>query len=317
MQHLLFGVYLCAFLIGFISIFYLRLQYNTYRFQFLKTYSYHILALNIVVLFMALTQYYYTNILNTVQATGLIKLQLVTDLLFLIQKGVEYLGILVITYTLVSIHYQMLDQETRRMVKYIFIFILIVSTFTYGVGVAYYLNDKDNLLRFFCDIFACFSFMVVICIYGLTLFKRHWDNYNLNITIRSFLFFYLFVLSAFLILILFRIPYRNIYVSAVILLINLFSLLWSRNIIKREAQNKFSLNIKDSNIKHLVSEYNISNRELEILEYILKGYSNREIQKKLFISPHTVKNHNYNLYKKLGVSSRSELLRKVLENQLV
>ncbi|MGD8538486.1 MAG: helix-turn-helix transcriptional regulator [Candidatus Aminicenantes bacterium] len=53
--------------------------------------------------------------------------------------------------------------------------------------------------------------------------------------------------------------------------------------------------------------YKISNREREIIELILDGMSNADIEKKLYISSHTVKNHIYHIYQKLGVKNRVQI----------
>jgi DNA-binding NarL/FixJ family response regulator len=45
-------------------------------------------------------------------------------------------------------------------------------------------------------------------------------------------------------------------------------------------------------------------REIEILRAIGIGASNSEIAKKLFISPHTVKTHVYNAFKKINITNR-------------
>ena len=50
----------------------------------------------------------------------------------------------------------------------------------------------------------------------------------------------------------------------------------------------------------------LTRREKEILKLLAMGMQNQEIAGKLFISPHTVKTHAYNLYKKIHVSSRFE-----------
>ncbi len=57
-----------------------------------------------------------------------------------------------------------------------------------------------------------------------------------------------------------------------------------------------------------VEKFRLTPREEEILRLILEGASNREIEKKLFISPSTVRNHVYNIYQKLGVKNRLELI---------
>lgn len=52
----------------------------------------------------------------------------------------------------------------------------------------------------------------------------------------------------------------------------------------------------------------LTNREKEIVDYIIMGLSNKEIGEKLFISPNTVKNHVYNIYKKVNVKNKVELI---------
>jgi LuxR family maltose regulon positive regulatory protein len=49
-----------------------------------------------------------------------------------------------------------------------------------------------------------------------------------------------------------------------------------------------------------------SSRELEILRYLATGLSNREIAAELYISLNTMKTHVRSLYRRLGVSSRSQ-----------
>jgi DNA-binding CsgD family transcriptional regulator len=54
----------------------------------------------------------------------------------------------------------------------------------------------------------------------------------------------------------------------------------------------------------------LSNQEIKIKEYILSGKSNKEIAEELFISLNTVKTHITNIYYKLNVSNRKELINK-------
>ena len=58
----------------------------------------------------------------------------------------------------------------------------------------------------------------------------------------------------------------------------------------------------------LLDKYELSQREREILVLLMRGRKNKEIAKELFISENTVKVHVYNIYKKLGVSSRLAIL---------
>lgn len=61
-------------------------------------------------------------------------------------------------------------------------------------------------------------------------------------------------------------------------------------------------------LRCLSSEYNITGRELEILLLVIDGNTNQEIGNQLFISPNTVKNHISNIYRKLEVRNRYELI---------
>ena len=66
------------------------------------------------------------------------------------------------------------------------------------------------------------------------------------------------------------------------------------------ATQAFTLN--EERLKHL----GITRRELEILELIAKGLSNREIADKLFVSENTVKTHSSRLFDKLSARRRTQ-----------
>jgi LuxR family maltose regulon positive regulatory protein len=52
----------------------------------------------------------------------------------------------------------------------------------------------------------------------------------------------------------------------------------------------------------------LSEREIDILECLAEGLSNREIAHRLTISLSTVKTHTRNIYTKLGVNSRTQAI---------
>jgi two-component system, NarL family, response regulator LiaR len=60
----------------------------------------------------------------------------------------------------------------------------------------------------------------------------------------------------------------------------------------------------------LVAKLELSKRELEILNLMAKGHSNKEIGQELFISISTVKTHNQNLFAKLDVKRRIQAVEK-------
>jgi DNA-binding NarL/FixJ family response regulator len=52
----------------------------------------------------------------------------------------------------------------------------------------------------------------------------------------------------------------------------------------------------------------LSKREEEIVSKVAEGLKNREIADLLFVSEHTVKNHLFRIFSRLGISSRTELI---------
>lgn len=67
----------------------------------------------------------------------------------------------------------------------------------------------------------------------------------------------------------------------------------------------------------LVSQLELSKRELEILNLLAQGHSNQEIAEKLFVSLSTVKTHNQNLFEKLDVKRRTQAVEKARRLNLI
>ena len=63
-------------------------------------------------------------------------------------------------------------------------------------------------------------------------------------------------------------------------------------------------------------EADLSKRELTILQALQSGRSNKQIAAELFLAEQTVKFHLTNIYRKLGVSSRTEAVRYAFEHGL-
>lgn len=65
------------------------------------------------------------------------------------------------------------------------------------------------------------------------------------------------------------------------------------------------------NLDGVIETYGLTTREQEILRLVLEGASNKDIERKLFISSSTVRNHIYNIYQKIGVRNRLELINRI------
>ena len=58
-------------------------------------------------------------------------------------------------------------------------------------------------------------------------------------------------------------------------------------------------------------------REMQIIALIVAGYTNKDLAKELKISQNTTKHHLTNIFNKLGVSNRLELVLYAIDNRLV
>jgi len=56
---------------------------------------------------------------------------------------------------------------------------------------------------------------------------------------------------------------------------------------------------------------------MDVLREMARGLPNSEIAKKLFISPHTVKNHITAIYRKMGMDDRTRVVLTAIRTGLV
>lgn len=61
----------------------------------------------------------------------------------------------------------------------------------------------------------------------------------------------------------------------------------------------------------------LSEREVEVLQRVAKGETNREIAERLFLSPDTIKSHVSNIYRKLDVNRRAQAVARAKELEII
>ena len=61
-------------------------------------------------------------------------------------------------------------------------------------------------------------------------------------------------------------------------------------------------------LRDVLIQKGLSNREAEVAELVTKGLSNKEVANQLFVTEKTVKFHLTNIYKKMSVKSRAQLI---------
>jgi len=76
-------------------------------------------------------------------------------------------------------------------------------------------------------------------------------------------------------------------------------------------------NLEAAKMVERSKEERLSYRELEVLEMVCKGLSNHEVAKNLFLSEKTVKNHLTNIFRKIGVTDRTQAVLYAIKNKIV
>lgn len=69
--------------------------------------------------------------------------------------------------------------------------------------------------------------------------------------------------------------------------------------------------------KTLIENINLTNREKEVVAWVAKGASNKEIAKELVISENTVKNHISNILNRLNIRDRVQIVIFAYEKNLI
>jgi DNA-binding CsgD family transcriptional regulator len=82
-------------------------------------------------------------------------------------------------------------------------------------------------------------------------------------------------------------------------------------LVKKPAGAEFVMNDK------ALRSLNITRREYEVLEFLAAGLANKEIARKMGVSPNTIKTHLGNLYDKLEVQRRTQAIQKAKMLELI
>jgi DNA-binding CsgD family transcriptional regulator len=100
-------------------------------------------------------------------------------------------------------------------------------------------------------------------------------------------------------------------VPALLFLSNAGQILGLRRFLSRHGRPILPETLTPVKMQRFRDESRLSTREGEVLDLLLNGKSNKDIERELFISHHTVRNHVHNIYQKLGVSSRLQLMNRI------
>jgi DNA-binding CsgD family transcriptional regulator len=186
-------------------------------------------------------------------------------------------------------------------------------------GSAAYIIDAEYKWLYFVHMIWIFSVILIIfsVLTGVFIYSRRVNEKDIKKQLSSFALifssgFILFALANFGFYF-FNLNSEN-FDPLIFAIINISPFVWLRFYWNKGSMVQQDTGITTSySFPNVVADFNISARESEIIRLIIEGKSNKEIEVILSISFNTVKNHIYNIYRKLGVNSRSQLIRFINE----
>jgi len=279
--------------------------YKINKYPYIKALGYYTLLFNLAYLILFFYSYLSINLPNKIMEQSFSKYSFLNEYF----ASVFILCLLFFSY---KIYLGFNKRTYSSLAHWIFSGILIFLSVSY-IARLILLNEYNFLwLDFLFEYFFENLLLLEILILILLVAKKPKADPQSTIN-KSFGILYLlrYIVSFILFLFIVSVGYNEI-VKAILgfsflLVLNLLPLFWINFYFIPFAKHVF--NIQDANSLDAYCQlFGISKREKEILELISKGKSNKEISELLFISYSTVKNHIYNLFQKLNVSSRFELI---------
>ncbi len=111
-------------------------------------------------------------------------------------------------------------------------------------------------------------------------------------------------------------PQETFYVDPMVVISILYSIsvIWifykkdPLGIYGKAGSQASNIRLEEETTKKICEQYQLSEREREVVDAILLGLNNPEVGKNLFISENTVKRHMNNIFRKTGTKSRYEMI---------
>jgi len=318
MNYLSIALYIFSVSIGFSTIYITYEMSRKYKLKYLSTYLYFLISFYILGFFNLIGRYFALTALGgQPQQTRML---------------VNYLfGFMNFPFVVFSIYlflYLMrgfLEKENLPTFnKFYFGFWAAVFLGQVLLTKNYFDTNNDRLLRYF---YQSINLASIICFFLIALYilvkSRDLMDKNQRKAAKNFGLIYLLCFGFTMTLTSkFFLPYFGPFKALILVFfyftLNLLPLLYLRFFLNKYYLAPLVQPEAETELQGFFKKYDVSKREQEIIRLLLKGKSNNDIRKELFISLHTVKNHIYNIYQKLGVKNRlqiNNLIRKCLQDE--
>jgi len=307
MAHLVIWIHIVTLFVG-IGVFFDTLHFSKkYHYPFLRPMLAGYVFLNLSFLTTLVTSYLFTNYFENVT---LLKSSLFIEMIDPL-AGIFYI---LLFYFILVLKLTFQNQKPPIYLKWLFIgligFFIFKALITLWVTQPFIISRIINAINLGIQFSTFIGTLIVLALFGFLSHRLvdkelHWTVKILGLTYLSGCVLILFsaIFAGYL---------HRLFLALICLVFNIFPFIWYRRYLPG-INNVLPSLIAENDLHLIWDKYGISVRQREIIDLIIQGKSNKDIAGKLFIAPHTVKNHIYSLYQKLGVKSRYELINMILE----
>lgn len=294
---------------GAASILLAARYYRKYRFLYLQTWMYYQILLVAYGLYGLIGSLLIQRVLQSIDST--------LQLIIMVGQFIPFLGVpFLITglYLFIKVCLEITSQHPSRTFTHVYFGFHLVFFLVYGVILLKMPQEQIQTYTLFPPLIRT-SFVIlqlIILSIGLTVLFRGREKvkgapFKRMVTILGFLFLIIQLAG----ITLFQFSDRAVYLTIAYLFIyftgNLPPLLFLGEYL--------SITVHDqpdssgiSGMEDFYTRFSITRREREIIQLITQGKTNQEIADQLFITLQTVKDHIHNIYLKLEVRNRVELV---------
>ena len=303
MGHILIFIYIIGLMIGIWAFQYSYQMYKLYKIALLRWYKNFILYYLILLSIILYYKYMYTNIFSIP--------------LYPIWNIIEFLVISGMTYFFLRVVFEIHGKPVSRYIPIFLFGIFLIFSVFFIISITMYLSKSTMQYLMLVNLCTKITALLIIILFLLRLLYRlkSYEVAGKRKSLKAFGYLYLtgYTLPVFVFLLSYPLDYYLF--SSLFLLLNLCHLIWLKWFFHDLAIKSIQPGELSTNLEIVFQKYNISRREQEIVNLILQGKSNKEIEEELFISIKTVKNHVYNIFQKFGIKSRGQLVNFILTSQ--
>lgn len=301
MNFQLIANYALIFVFCLITVYISFKLHEKYRLKFLYFYLYYIIVHNILGFFFLFGAYLNNQLLFFSYESK----NLVTEVLgFLIFPFIP-----VMLFMYINFITELLNKRFSKILKIVFfVFWGILVVVYIFVASRFFVTRDNSFLKEIWAVTYLFEGIILLAATSYLLIKARMiiDKNRRKATLAIGLMY-------FLILVFYAVFFLHVIIPTLYFFLvlhfsfNIPPLIYLGMYLKKHHAEVSLPRIKEGDLDSFFHEHNITQREREVIMLLLKGKRTKDIEKELFISYHTVKNHIHNIYQKLNVQNRLQI----------